>query len=75
MKPSEIRKKIEDKLGRPMKANLGMEYDHVIGVQLRPGEKLCFVKDTGEVMWEEDLPEEYAPRGKGTVYILMNPED
>lgn len=75
MTSSEIRKKIEDKLGRPMKINLGMEYDHVIGFQLRPGEKLCFVKDTGEIMWEEDLPEKYIPRGKGSVYILIDPED
>lgn len=74
MTPTEIRNTIEQKLGKPMTANVGTEYDYVIGFQLRPGEKLCVVKSTGKVVWEEDIPDKYAPKGTGKIYILP-PED
>ena len=70
MTPENIREKVREKLGKPMTADVGTEYDYVIGFHLRPGEMLCIVKSTGEVMWEEELPDKFAPRGKGKVYLL-----
>lgn len=74
MTPEEIRRKMSEKLGHPMTSNIGTEYDHIIGFQVRPSQMLCFVKETGNVMWEEDLPDELIPVGKGRIYILP-PED
>ena len=74
MTSEEIRKKMSEKLGRPMKATIGTEYEYVIGFQVRPSEKLCIVKKTGEVFWEEELPDRLAPKGKGIIYLLP-PED
>lgn len=70
MTSGEIRNKIESFLGKQMTANVGTEYEHVVGFHLRPGEMLCIVKNTGKVMWEEDLPDELAPRGNGKIYLL-----
>lgn len=70
MTSSEVRSAIERMLGHEVKADIGMEYDHVIGFHLRPGEMLCVVKDTGEVMWEDDLPHKLAPQGSGEIYLL-----
>lgn len=66
----EIRQKIEEFLGKSVDLDTGTEYEYVIGFRLRPSQMLCFVKDTGEVMWEEDLPDELAPRGEGRIYFL-----
>jgi len=54
------------------KVLLGRELDHVIGFRLRPGEMLCYVKLTGEVLWEDDLPDQYCPTGKGKLFVLRS---
>lgn len=74
MTSEEIRKKISQKIGRPTNVRAGTEYEHVIWFRLRPSQMLCLVKKTGEVIWEEDLPDELAPEGEGKWYILP-PED
>ena len=70
MTAKEVRQAIERAIGHQTKVNIGMEYNHVIGFHLRPGEMLCVVKKTGEVMWENDLPNRLAPTGDGKVYLL-----
>ena len=70
MTSEEIRKKINRFLNKTIELNMGTEYEYVIGFRLRPSQLLCIVKDTGEVMWEDDLPDELAPKGEGTIYLL-----
>ena len=70
MTAEEIRKSINDFLNKSVTLNMGMEYEHVIGFRLSPSQLLCIIKDTGEVKWEDDLPDELVPKGEGKIYLL-----
>ena len=70
MTPEEVREKLYKKLGKPVRVNIGTEYEHVIGFHFRPGEMLCVVKNSGDVLWEDELPDKLVPKGIGKTYIL-----
>ena len=57
-------------LGQRPRVSFASEYEHVIGFRMRPGEMLCVIKDTGEVVWGNDLPDELAPTGIGKTIVI-----
>lgn len=65
MTAAEAYRKIVEFLGQAPKTGLITEYKHVFGMRVRPGERLCVRKDNGEVIWEDDLPDELSRLGVG----------
>lgn len=57
-------------LGYRPKVSTAYEYEHVFAFRMRQSEHLCVVKNTGEVVWEEDLPDELAPNGIGKLIVI-----
>ena len=56
MTPQEAYNLICDYLKFRPKLSTISEYTDVYGFRLRPGELLCVIKNTGEVIWEDKLP-------------------
>ena len=48
-----------------IESNIIYEFDKVYGIRKRPSEMICVVKKTGEVIWEENLPEDLLPNEHG----------
>lgn len=65
MNAKEAYLRIFNYLGKEPRAKILTEHEHVYSMRLRPGERLCVRKDTGEVLWEDDLPDELYPIGRG----------
>lgn len=54
-----------DFLGRRPAFRSCFEYQHVFAFRMAQGQRLCVIKESGEVMWEDDLPDELFPEGAG----------
>lgn len=52
-------------LGKRLPFRSCFEYDRVFAFQVRPGQRLCVVKDSQKVMWEDDLPDDLYPEDAG----------
>lgn len=68
--PEEAYERICRYLGRKRPMGFLYEFEKVYGVRLRPGDYLCVVKETGEVMRGEDLPDDLYPRDIGKVCFI-----
>ena len=41
------------------------EFEHVFAFRVHPGQRLCVIKKTGKVAWEDDLSDDVFPTGAG----------
>jgi len=57
-------------LGYHPQVSTAYEYEHVFCFRMRQSERLCVVKSTGDVIWEDDLPDELAPEGAGRFIVI-----
>ena len=71
MTPGQAGRILKGYLGDTSKKNmLIQECENVYGIRKFPGQMLCVVKKTGEIMREEDLPEDLIPIGPGQMHIV-----
>ena len=61
----EAYEKICDFLGRRPVFRSCFEHEHVFAFRVLPGKRVCVVKKTGEVFWEDDLPDNIYPDDAG----------
>ena len=49
--------KVCDFLGRRPAFRSCFEHEHVFAFRVAQGQRLCVIKESGKVMWEDDLPD------------------
>ncbi len=75
MTPKEAYERFCEHIKSKPSPKFAYEYKNLYAFRMLPGQMLCVLKDTGDVIWEDDLPLDIPMEGKPKMQIIYSELD